>query len=154
MQLLSEGEMSSPALGTKFLIFFTIALLSLNAWTVVALIFIVNSPQLWLILSCTIPLGLLDIFVVGTLIMKTIKTRKAVREYFDIEEQNCNGSEDAFLGFFCACCTISQMGRHTADYATYREDIFSPTGLPRKLEMIVPTQTIKDRDSEQSIHSF
>jgi len=155
MQLMTKGKIVSP-FGTKFLIFYILALLSLNAWTAVALIFVVNRPQLWLVLSCTIPLGLLDLFVIGTFIAKTIKTRKAIREFFDIEEQNCRGSEDVILGVFCSCCSISQMGRHTADYQTYRENFLSPTGLPRQLEMIVPKHTYRKGASEESmsIHSF
>ncbi len=152
---MSGGRIVSP-FGTRFLIFFVLALISLNAWTAVALIFLVNKPQLWLILSCTIPLGLLDLFVFCTFIAKTIKTRKVIRECYDIEEQACHGSEDTILGIFCSCCSISQMGRHTADYETYRESFLSPTGLPRQLEMIVPihTYSMNNVNIERSVHSF
>lgn len=154
LQLKTKGKIFSPY-GAKFLIFFSLAVVSLNAWTAVALFYIVNSPQLWLILTCTVPLGMLDMYLVGTFIVSTIDTRKAVVAHYDIEEQKSDVSRNVALGMFCSCCSISQMGRHTADYGTYRENILSPTGLPRQLEMIVPKHTYSENeDNVRSRNSF
>lgn len=94
-------------------------------------------------------------YLVGTFIVSTIDTRKAVVAHYDIEEQKSDVSRNVALGMFCSCCSISQMGRHTADYGTYREHILSPTGLPRQLEMIVPKHTYSENeDNVRSRYSF
>ena len=154
MQFIKSGKVFSPY-STKFLLFFTLAVLSLNVWVAVALIFLVYRPQLWLILSCTIPLGLLDVFLIGSFITLTIHTRQQLRQQYDIEEQIFPGAEDIVIGTWCSCCSISQMGRHNADYETYREQILSPTGLPRHLESIVPKHIYNDGSKgNESVYSF
>jgi len=37
--------------------------------------------------------------------------------------------EDCVCSFFCQCCVVSQMMRHTADYDTYAAKYCTPTGL-------------------------
>ena len=150
MQFWDTGKAFSPY-GTKFLIFFTLAVLSVNVWTFIALVYLVETPELWLILTCTIPMGTLDLFLIWTFIRMAIKTRKAIRERFGIQEQNCSEYEDTLIGVFCSCCSISQMGRHTADFDTYREQFLSPTGLPRNLEYLVPKQSYEGSINEESV---
>jgi Cys-rich protein (TIGR01571 family) len=58
-----------------------------------------------------------------------IKTRARIRRVYDIDEKCCYGCEDCCYAYWCPCCTVAQMGRHTADYRTYKADCCSETGL-------------------------
>eukprot|EP00571_Detonula_confervacea_P012178 CAMPEP_0172296826 /NCGR_PEP_ID=MMETSP1058-20130122/22_1 /TAXON_ID=83371 /ORGANISM="Detonula confervacea, Strain CCMP 353" /LENGTH=263 /DNA_ID=CAMNT_0013005887 /DNA_START=174 /DNA_END=965 /DNA_ORIENTATION=+ len=66
------------------------------------------------------------IFIVGVV----AKTRQRIRQTYGIPEQSCGGCEDCCCAYWCTCCTISQMARHTADYETYAGQCCSDTGLP------------------------
>lgn len=63
-------------------------------------------------------------------LIATCRTRQKVREHYQIPEENCSGCEDLCCAFFCSCCSISQMLRHTADYQKYPAKMCSDTGLP------------------------
>ena len=64
-------------------------------------------------------------------------TRKRIRSRYGIPEQNCRGCEDCCCAFWCQCCTVSQMARHTADYDNYAAKCCSETGLGRNAPSIV-----------------
>ncbi len=57
------------------------------------------------------------------------KTRQHIRAKYSIPEKECKGCEDCCCGFWCGCCTIAQMARHTADYENYAARCCSETGL-------------------------
>lgn len=63
------------------------------------------------------------------ILMALVKTRAHIRRTFGIPETSCRGCEDICCAFWCGCCTITQMARHTADYRTYRAACCSETGL-------------------------
>mmetsp|Transcript_5014 Transcript_5014/g.9097 ORF Transcript_5014/g.9097 Transcript_5014/m.9097 type:complete len:318 (-) Transcript_5014:127-1080(-) len=58
------------------------------------------------------------------------KTRKHIRSKYGIPEQSCHGCEDFCCALWCQCCTVAQMGRHTADYDTYAALCCSENGQP------------------------
>jgi Cys-rich protein (TIGR01571 family) len=58
------------------------------------------------------------------------RTRQSVRRQYSIPEEHCHGCEDLCCAFFCTCCTLSQMARHTGEYETYPGVCFSTTGHP------------------------
>jgi Cys-rich protein (TIGR01571 family) len=58
------------------------------------------------------------------------RTRQNVRAQYSIPEQQCVGCEDICCSFWCTCCTISQMARHTGEYETYPGACCSTTGHP------------------------
>ena len=58
------------------------------------------------------------------------RTRQSIREQYSIPEQRCSGCEDFCCSFFCTCCTLAQMARHTGEYETYEGKCCSSTGLP------------------------
>ena len=90
-----------------------------------------KAPSTSLLISCGIPVLLIDAAVVGLFYFSLIKTRKIIRESYEIEEGNqCPGHEDALVSIFCTSCAVSQMGRHTADFSTYRGHCCTETGLP------------------------
>jgi Cys-rich protein (TIGR01571 family) len=64
------------------------------------------------------------------LVVLVCKTRKHIRGKYNIREQSCQGCEDCCCAFWCSCCTLAQMARHTADYDTYAARCCSETGLP------------------------
>mmetsp|Transcript_15453 Transcript_15453/g.17971 ORF Transcript_15453/g.17971 Transcript_15453/m.17971 type:complete len:249 (-) Transcript_15453:283-1029(-) len=64
-------------------------------------------------------------------------TRSHIRKKYNIREKCFGGCEDICVAFWCPCCTISQMARHTADYDTYRASCCSNTGLPPGAPSIV-----------------
>ena len=101
----------------------------------------------------------------------TVRTRREIKEKFQIPAKHGTGRfdsdseleanlrvgwRDAMIGTFCSCCSISQMGRHTADYKTYREQWLSTTGLPRHLETIVPKHTFTEMTDadDSSMYTF
>jgi Cys-rich protein (TIGR01571 family) len=47
------------------------------------------------------------------------RTRQSVRRQYSIPEEHCNGCEDLCCSFFCTCCTVAQMLRHTGEYESY-----------------------------------
>lgn len=63
--------------------------------------------------------------------------RYRIRSRYGIPEQNCRGCEDCCCAFWCHCCTVSQMARHTADYDKYAAKCCSETGLGRNAPSIV-----------------
>ena len=65
------------------------------------------------------------------------KTRRHIRNRYGIPEQSCHGCEDCCCAYWCMCCTVSQMARHTADYETYAGLCCSETGLPGHTPSIV-----------------
>lgn len=58
------------------------------------------------------------------------RTRQSIREQYSIPEQRCPGCEDFCCSFFCTCCTLAQMARHTGEYETYPGKCCTSTGLP------------------------
>jgi Cys-rich protein (TIGR01571 family) len=70
---------------------------------------------------------LLAIFAFYLLIM--CKTRRYIREKYQIPEQQCHGCEDCCCVYWCSCCTVAQMARHTGDYKAHGARWCSETGL-------------------------
>jgi len=65
------------------------------------------------------------------------KTRRRIRDMYNIPETQCSGCEDCCCAYWCGCCTIAQMARHTADYETYAGQCCTATGLgPNAPEML------------------
>lgn len=58
------------------------------------------------------------------------RTRQNLRRQYSIPEERCQGCEDLCVTFFCGCCALSQMARHTGEYETYPGVCFSSTGHP------------------------
>ena len=64
------------------------------------------------------------------------KTRVYIRNKYNIRNKHCQGScEDVCCVFWCGCCTVAQMARHTADYETYAARCCSETGLPHNVRL-------------------
>mmetsp|Transcript_26516 Transcript_26516/g.57478 ORF Transcript_26516/g.57478 Transcript_26516/m.57478 type:complete len:273 (-) Transcript_26516:127-945(-) len=64
-----------------------------------------------------------------------IKVRRSIREKYSIQPQRCGACEDCCAVFWCGCCTVAQMARHTADYNERRAVCCSSTGLPDTPEL-------------------
>ncbi|CAB9506808.1 expressed unknown protein [Seminavis robusta] len=47
------------------------------------------------------------------------RTRAAIRRKYEIKPECCGEAEDCCCTFWCSCCTVQQMARHTNDYSTY-----------------------------------
>jgi Cys-rich protein (TIGR01571 family) len=65
------------------------------------------------------------------------KTRRHIRDKFQIPEQQCHGCEDCCCVYWCHCCTVAQMARHTGDYKTHGARFCSETGLPPDAPCVV-----------------
>ncbi len=63
------------------------------------------------------------------LVVIMARTRRSIRSRYGIPEQTCCGCEDCCCAYWCSCCTVSQMARHTADYDNYPALCCSETGL-------------------------
>eukprot|EP00579_Thalassiosira_antarctica_P031630 CAMPEP_0201991556 /NCGR_PEP_ID=MMETSP0905-20130828/363_1 /ASSEMBLY_ACC=CAM_ASM_000554 /TAXON_ID=420261 /ORGANISM="Thalassiosira antarctica, Strain CCMP982" /LENGTH=293 /DNA_ID=CAMNT_0048545997 /DNA_START=30 /DNA_END=911 /DNA_ORIENTATION=+ len=77
-------------------------------------------------------------FFFGIFIITLVaKTRNRIRSKYGIPEEQCAGCEDCCCSFWCNCCTVAQMARHTADYDTYAGLCCSETGMPPHAPSIV-----------------
>jgi Cys-rich protein (TIGR01571 family) len=84
----------------------------------------------------TIPTPLLVAKMIGSVLfglwslISLCKTRQSVRHQYSIPEERCVGCEDICCSFFCTCCTLAQMSRHTGEYESYPATCCTQTGLP------------------------
>ena len=67
----------------------------------------------------------------------TLKTRIYIRRKDNIPEEHCRGVEDCCISYWCTCCVIAQMARHTADYGIYGASCCTETGL---VDYVPPTK--------------
>jgi Cys-rich protein (TIGR01571 family) len=58
------------------------------------------------------------------------RTRRHIRNKFQIPETDCSGCEDCCCVYWCTFCTVAQMARHTGDYEVHGVRCCSETGLP------------------------
>jgi len=76
-------------------------------------------------------------FFIYTLVIIT-KTRKKLRQKYEIPETHCHGCEDLCCAFWCGNCASAQMARQTADYDAEAAFCCTNTGLtPTHHVMIV-----------------
>ena len=109
---------------------------------------VVRSPQnVTLYALSFLPLMAMDLGLVVYFWYLLARTRKAMRDEYDIPQIHCKcgcGAEDACMAVFCSACTLAQMGRHTADYTTYRAMCCSDTGLPNHVEVKLPSDPMNE----------
>lgn len=65
------------------------------------------------------------------------RTRKTVRERYQIPEHSCKGCEDCCCAVWCHCCVTAQMLRHTGEYEHYPGVCCSATGHPPGTPLVV-----------------
>lgn len=82
-----------------------------------------------------IVLIIFNLLVLVYMVNLTRKVRESIRNKYQIPEEHCEGIEDCLCATFCMPCAICQMGRHTADFDTYRATCCTKTGLPRQVEL-------------------
>jgi Cys-rich protein (TIGR01571 family) len=82
-------------------------------------------------------LSLLNFAFTILLVVIMARARIRIRSRYGIPERTCHGGEDCCCAFWCSCCTISQMARHTADYENYPARCCSETGLSPNAPLIV-----------------
>ena len=80
-------------------------------------------------------LMLFNIVFFSYMVNLTRKVRGSLRHKYQIPEEFCSGTEDCLCATFCMPCTICQIGRHTADFNTYRATCCTSTGLPQQVEL-------------------
>lgn len=81
------------------------------------------------------PIVLFDVIVLMHMIHLTKTVRGSIRKKYQIPEETCGEFQDCMCATFCMPCTICQMGRHTADYDTYRATCCTSTGLPQHVQL-------------------
>jgi len=134
MRITSQGDRNNGRKSRLSIIgiwSFTAAILLLNGMFVYIMI---RRPQLSLLIICSIPTLLLDLSILVYFFSITVKIRRTIREEFSIPETRCRGCEDVAVSLCCTSCALSQMGRHTADYSTFRGTCCTITGLPDHVE--------------------
>ena len=137
MRFRASGEVTHSS-RVKYLVAFNILVVTLNIWTFTALAFIIRHISLWVLLTCLIPLGLIDLFLVWKFFTLVLNTRHEIKEKYTINRDPIGPCSEIILVAFCSCLVIGQMGRHTADYSIFREEKMSATGLPSHLEVLSP----------------
>jgi Cys-rich protein (TIGR01571 family) len=140
-----EGNLAQSAATFRILLMITVVHFCLNFAPYVAVIFFLfggdedvgvgdDGGLGTLLLNArtvlNIAYGVFAIFVVA-------RTRGRIRARYGIPERRCRGCEDCCRAFWCACCTVSQMARHTADYENYAALCCSETGLSPNAPSIV-----------------
>jgi len=74
--------------------------------------------------------SLYSAFVMVFTLVVLYRTRKAIREKYNIPNNTCCGvTNDCCAPFWCGCCAISQMARHTVDYEVNSAMLCSDTGV-------------------------
>mmetsp|Transcript_57336 Transcript_57336/g.121661 ORF Transcript_57336/g.121661 Transcript_57336/m.121661 type:complete len:712 (-) Transcript_57336:221-2356(-) len=100
-------------------------------------------------------LALFNLFVLLYMVNLTRKVRESIRNKYQIPEETCVGLEDCLCATFCMPCAICQMGRHTADFDTYRATCCTKTGLPRQVELAPVTfyeDQYQNMNEESRVH--
>lgn len=92
--------------------------------------------QFLIFLYSSIPVMVADLCFYAYFIMITSRTRRILREEYNINEYCYN---DELISFFFTPFVIAQMGRHTADYDTYIGTFCTKTGLSDHIEVKLPT---------------
>jgi Cys-rich protein (TIGR01571 family) len=82
-----------------------------------------------------VPLVAFNVLIWSYMACLTATVRGSIRNKYQIPDESCLGSEDCACAMLCMPCTICQMGRHTADFDTYRATCCTSTGLPRHVEL-------------------
>lgn len=123
---------------------FTLFLIGLHA--LYGCYMIMADPDGNAIIMATCPLVGLDLILLLYFLYMVTQTRRIVRREFDIPELRCHGHEDCCMAVFCTCCTIAQMGRHTADYETYQSYCCTETGLANHVEVKLPCEYLDDME--------
>lgn len=106
--------------------------------------FVIAVPSQEALIMATCPLVGMDLILLCYFFYLVIKTRSTVRREYDILELRCHGHEDCCMSVFCTCCTITQMGRHTADYETFVSYCCTGTGLANHIEVKLPSEYMDD----------
>jgi Cys-rich protein (TIGR01571 family) len=78
--------------------------------------------------------NVVNILFTAYTIIAMMRARKYIRQKYRIPETYCHGCEDVCCAFWCGCCTVSQMARHTADYSTQNAEWCSTDGLQANFE--------------------
>ncbi|EED95200.1 predicted protein [Thalassiosira pseudonana CCMP1335] len=79
----------------------------------------------------------LDIAFFIFIIVLAVRTRSYLRARSNIPERNCAGCEDCCCVFWCSCCTLTQMARHTYDFDKYQAVCCNSTGIASGVAEIV-----------------
>lgn len=103
------------------------------------------------VLICTVPLASLDVVLLLSLIHFTIRTRQSIKDEFDINDSFMQSYDDCLTVACCMPCAISQMGRHTADYGTYRVEMLSDTGFPPTVDSLIPKRLLSTELTESKL---
>ena len=85
------------------------------------------------------------------LLLVGIRTRMYIRKKYRIPSACCGDLEDCCCIFFCNCCAISQMARHTADYNTQSAACCTRTGLVYNLNYVDNDSTIAPSDGQSLV---
>jgi Cys-rich protein (TIGR01571 family) len=80
-------------------------------------------------LSVSLLLDILSIAFAIYVLIIVLKTRSFIRRKYNIPVKTCGSCEDCCCAFWCGCCTVAQMARHTADFERYPATCCSATGL-------------------------
>ena len=103
-----------------------------------------------IIMMIAFPLAGLDLILIIYFLYMVVRTRKTIRREYGIPELRCHGHEDCCLAVSCTCCTIAQMGRHTADYETYQSYCCTDTGLASHVEVKLPCESLVTLEQGQA----
>lgn len=82
-----------------------------------------------------IPLISVDLLFAIIFFVLVIQTRRKIRSEYEIPGHEYQCCTDLSLALFCACCTVSQMARHTGDYPTYQAYCCTDFGLPDHIKL-------------------
>ena len=148
MQMTANGERGitlNSRFRVKQAVWLTVGVITIHLMYAIPIF--IRAPQNFnLYAVSSIPLMVMDLGILIYFWFLMARTRRAMREEYDIPEIHCRwlGCEDACLAVACTTCTLSQMGRHSADYTTYRAMCCSDTGLPNHVEVKLPSDPMNE----------
>ncbi|KAI2513576.1 PLAC8 family [Fragilaria crotonensis] len=87
-------------------------------------------------------LSIINISFSVYILVALCQTRRKIRDKYNIPPSACGGCDDCCCSFWCPCCTVNQMARHTNDYRAYPVECctgacFNKTGQPPSAPVIV-----------------
>jgi Cys-rich protein (TIGR01571 family) len=82
-------------------------------------------------------------------IFVTMKARAHVRRTYNIpESRDCIGCEDFCCSFWCGCCVLAQMSRHTVDYRMYHPVCCTESGMDIDAPPTIPKDPIVEVNAD------
>jgi Cys-rich protein (TIGR01571 family) len=88
-----------------------------------------NTTELWVGGGLNVVRTIIAVAYAAFFLILSTLTRAYIRRKYNIPEGFCGPCDDFCCSFWCGTCSVCQMARHTADYASFPAACCTETGL-------------------------